>query len=62
LVHLFYFSSLYPSPFLMVVSASLRILYSFLYREYINHIHLLNFLLLPKPPCMWPPLSVISFP
>jgi hypothetical protein len=47
LFYLFYFSSFYLSPFLMVVSDSLRILYSFLYREYINHIHLLSFLLLP---------------
>jgi hypothetical protein len=29
-----------------VVSTGLKIPYSFLYREYINHIHLLNFLLL----------------
>jgi hypothetical protein len=26
----------------------LKVLYSFLYRQYINHIHLLNFLLLPS--------------
>jgi hypothetical protein len=31
-----------------VVSTNLKILYSFLYREYINHIHLLNFLLFPS--------------
>jgi hypothetical protein len=48
LVHLLYFSSFYLSPLLMVVSTSLKILYSFLYREYINHIHLLYFLLLPS--------------
>jgi hypothetical protein len=30
----------------MVISTGLKILYSFLYREYINHIHLLNFFLL----------------
>jgi hypothetical protein len=50
---LFYFS-----PFLMGVSTSLNILYLFLYREYINHIHL-NFLLLPSLllcdlPLAWP--------
>jgi hypothetical protein len=48
---LFFF---YLSPFLMVVSTSLKILYSFLHRKYINHIHLL----LPSPSCMWPLLSV----
>jgi hypothetical protein len=30
----------------MVISTSLKTLYSFWYREYINHIHLPNFLLL----------------
>jgi hypothetical protein len=34
----------------MVVSAGLRFLYSFLYREYITHIQVLSFLLLPYPP------------
>jgi hypothetical protein len=43
-----YFSPVYLSPFLMVGSPGLRILYSFLYREYIGHIHLLSFLLLPS--------------
>jgi hypothetical protein len=33
---------------LMVISTGLKILYSFLYRNYINHIHHLNFLLLPS--------------
>jgi hypothetical protein len=44
--HLLYFSSFYLSPFLMVVSFSLKILCSFLYRKYNNHVHPLNFLLL----------------
>jgi hypothetical protein len=44
------FSFFYLSPFLMVVSMDLKILYSFLYRKYINHIHLLNVLLLPPHP------------
>jgi hypothetical protein len=47
LVHLVYFSSFYLNPFLMVVWTSLKILYAFLYREYINHIHLLPSL--PSP-------------
>jgi hypothetical protein len=54
---LFYYHSL----FLMVVSASLKILYWFLYRAYISHIHLLNFFLLPSPSHMWPPLSMTCF-
>jgi hypothetical protein len=55
------FFSFYLSSFLMVVSASLKILYSFLYREYINHIHVLSFLLLPYPSHMWLPLTMTSF-
>jgi hypothetical protein len=47
-VHFFYFSSFYCSPFLMVVSTSLEIIYLFLYSEYINYIHL-NFHLFPPP-------------
>jgi hypothetical protein len=35
-----YFSSFYFSPFLMVLSTSFKTLYSFLYRDYIYHIHL----------------------
>jgi hypothetical protein len=54
LVHLLYFSSFYLSRLLMVILTGLKILYSFLYREYINHIHLLNFLLLPSLSHMWP--------
>jgi hypothetical protein len=42
------FFSLYLSPFLMVISTDLKILYLFLYREFINYIHL-NFLLLLSP-------------
>jgi hypothetical protein len=48
----------YLSPFLMVVSDDLRFLYSFFYREYINHIQVLSFLLLPYSSRMWSPLSV----
>jgi hypothetical protein len=49
------------STFLMVVSTSLRILYSFLDRKYINSIHLLSFLPLPYSSHMWPPLSMTCF-
>jgi hypothetical protein len=43
------FFSFYLSPLLTVILTGLKVLYSFLYREYINHIHLLNLLLLPFP-------------
>jgi hypothetical protein len=56
-----YFSSFDLSCFLMVVSTGLKILVSFLYREYINHIHLLNFLLFPYPSHVWPTFSVTCF-
>jgi hypothetical protein len=61
LAQLFYFSSFYLSPFLMVVSTGLKILCSFLYRKYVNHVHLCNFLLLPSLSCVWPPLSMTNF-
>jgi hypothetical protein len=48
LVHPLYFSPFYLSPLLRAISTGLKILDSFLYRKYINHIHLLNFLLLPS--------------
>jgi hypothetical protein len=48
LLYLLYFSPFYLSPILMVISTGSKILYSFLYRKYINHVHLLNFLLLPS--------------
>jgi hypothetical protein len=41
--------SFYLSPLLMMVTTHLNIVYSFSYREYINHIHLLNFLFYPHP-------------
>jgi hypothetical protein len=40
------FFSFLLSSLLLVISKGLKILYSLLYRKYINHIHLLNFLLL----------------
>jgi hypothetical protein len=60
LVHLLYFSSFYLSLFLMMVSASLRIVYSFLCREN-NHIPLFSFLLLSYSSHMWHPFSVSCF-
>jgi hypothetical protein len=44
--------------FLMVISIGLKILKSFLCKEYINHIHFLNFLFLLSPSCMWPSLEI----
>jgi hypothetical protein len=41
LVHPLYFWAFYVSSHLMVISTDIEILYSFLYRKYINHIHLL---------------------
>jgi hypothetical protein len=38
-----------------------KFLYSFLCREYISHINLLNFLLLPSLSHMWLPLSITCF-
>jgi hypothetical protein len=46
---------------LMAVSSGLRILCSFLYSLYINHIRVFNFLLLPSPSHMWNPLSMTCF-
>jgi hypothetical protein len=45
----------------MVISTGFKIPYSFLYRENISHIHLLNPLLLPSLSCMWPPFSMTFF-
>jgi hypothetical protein len=42
LIHPLYFSPFYLSHPLMVISSGLKIPSSFLYRKYINHIHLLN--------------------
>jgi hypothetical protein len=44
LVHLLRCSPFYLSLLLMMSSTDLKILYLFLYRKYVNHIHLLNFL------------------
>jgi hypothetical protein len=50
LIHPFHFSLFHFSPLLMVISTSLNVLYSFLHGKYINHIHLVYFLLLPPSP------------
>jgi hypothetical protein len=47
LVHLYQTSSLPLSPLLIVALASLRLLYSLLYSEHINHIQVLCFLSFP---------------
>jgi hypothetical protein len=47
----FHFFPFYLSPLFMVISTGLKILYSFLYRKYITHIHLFNFILLPSLSC-----------
>jgi hypothetical protein len=54
LVHPLCFSY-YLSPLLTVISTGFKILYSFLYRKYINHVHLRNFILLPS-------LSLVTSP
>jgi hypothetical protein len=54
-------SSFYLSPFLMVSSIGLKILYLILYRKYITHIHLLSFLLYPPPPVNALPLRWPGF-
>jgi hypothetical protein len=59
LVHLYQKSSLLSSPLLIVVSASLRLLYLFLYSKHINHIQVFGFLPLPYSSHAWSPLSVI---
>jgi hypothetical protein len=45
LVHPVHFSLCYLSPILVILTG-LKVLYLFLYRKYINHVHLLCFLLL----------------
>jgi hypothetical protein len=58
LVHLCLISSVLPGPLPIVASASLRLLYSLLYSEHINHIQVLGFLLLPYSSYVHSPLSV----
>jgi hypothetical protein len=58
LLHLYQTSSLLPSPLPIVASASLRLLYSLLYSELINHIQVLGFLPFPYSSSVYSPLSV----
>jgi hypothetical protein len=58
LVYLYQTSSLLPSPLPTVAPASLRLLYSPLYSEHINHIQVLRFLPFPCSSHTWSPLSV----
>jgi hypothetical protein len=58
LVHLYQTSSLLPGPLPVVASASLRLLYSLLYSEHINHIQVLGFLPFPYSSCVCSPLNV----
>jgi hypothetical protein len=58
LVCLCQISSLLFGPLPIVASASLRLLYSLLYSEHINHIQILGFLPFPYSSCACSPLSV----
>jgi hypothetical protein len=58
LVPLYQTSSLLPSPLPTVASDSLKLQYSFLYSEHINHIQGFDFLPFPCPTCVWSLLSV----
>jgi hypothetical protein len=58
LVHLCQTSSPLPSPLAIVASTSLRLLYSILCSEHINHIQILGFLPFPYPSHVRSPLTV----
>jgi hypothetical protein len=58
LVHLYQTSSLLLSLIPVAASASLRLLYSFLYSEHIDYIQILGFLSCPYSSCTCSPLSV----
>jgi hypothetical protein len=58
LVHLCQTSSLLPSHLQIVASAGLRLVYSLLYSEHINHIQVLGCLSFPYFSCACSPLSV----
>jgi hypothetical protein len=57
LAHLYHTSSLLPGHLLIVVSVSLRLLYSLIYSGHIKHFHILGFLPFPIPPVLVLPLS-----
>jgi hypothetical protein len=60
-----YFSPFCLNSLLRVILISLKILYSFLYRKCINHIHLLNFFYPPSLICdlllAWPVFHNIAY-
>jgi hypothetical protein len=58
MLHLSHTSSLLSGPFPIVASASLRILYSLLHIEHINHVQVLGFVTFPDSSCTCSPLSV----
>jgi hypothetical protein len=58
LVHLCQNFSLLPDPLPTVASASLRLLYSLLYSEHINHIQDFGFLPFPYSSCVCSLLTV----
>jgi hypothetical protein len=60
LVHLYQTSSLLPSPLSIVALASLRLLYSLLYSEHINHYQGFGFLPLPYPSHAQFPLNMTN--
>jgi hypothetical protein len=62
LVHFYQNSSLLFGPLPIVASASLRLLYSLLYSEHINHIQVLGFLPFPYSSHAHSPLSVWPMP
>jgi hypothetical protein len=61
LVHLCQTSSLLPGLLSIVASASLRLLYSLLYSEHINHIQDLGFLPFPYSSRAWSSLIICFF-
>jgi hypothetical protein len=58
LVHLYKTSTVLSGLPPIVASVSLRLLYSLLYSEHINHIQVLGFLPFPSSSCAGSPLSV----
>jgi hypothetical protein len=58
LIHLYLTSSLLPSLLPIVASAILRLLYSLLYSEHINHIQVFGFLPFLYSSHAWSPLTV----
>jgi hypothetical protein len=57
-IHLYRTSSLLPGPFPIVASTSLKLLYSLLHSEHINHSQVFGFLPFPNSSHVHSPLSV----